>query len=48
MKPSTIRGIVGTAGFVAAAIGLGLYSIPLALTVCGLVLLVVCIWGELR
>lgn len=48
MTPSTIRGIVGLAGLCAAGAGMALYSVPLALTVCGLVVLVICIWGELR
>ena len=48
MNASTTRSIVGVLAFVAFASGLALYSVPLALTVCGLLTLAIAIVGEVR
>ena len=48
MNASKIRGIVGMAALTLAGAGMAMYSVPLALTVCGLVVFVICVWGEIR
>lgn len=48
ITPSGFRGIVGLAGLGMAGVGLWLWWPPAALVVCGLVVFVLCLWGELR
>ena len=48
MNPSTIRGIVGMIGLAAATIGIGAWSLPLALIVPGVTVFCLCVAGELR
>jgi hypothetical protein len=48
MRGLDARDVLGLAGFVALEVGVGLWSVPAALVVCGMILLGAALWPDLR
>jgi hypothetical protein len=48
MRSIDARDVLGLVGFVALEVGVGLWSIPGALVVCGILCLAVALWPDLR